>query len=985
MGLFKKVFGNAIDGIKDRIEDIKDEMQDRIDNIKDEVQDRIGGFNNEGSGVKKSAPPMLSKPNNTNEEDGDDGPKIQLGELQNGVLIMREGIDELDDESLEDYKRLRKIVFPSSLKKLDSNVICYQEDLEEVDFSKVTMLTEIPDDFILGSHKICQFIIPQGVQSLGSDFLGEAKAGTEIYVPTSVKKLGCINSNCDNELIVYLFAANIDIEDVEPDIKTLYVMPQDYTQYAKKLKSCGSEARLREMPVEKMNFYGIETKDVPQTALQTAPTVEKEDSHTDIEKTPIVEKPMPETKPDPVAEKPIQEPVSEQKAEPAGGGLFSARLEAMIAAALQDGELTDKERELLKRRVEKEGEDWDEVEMIIEARLAEMRQNTPIVPPPLVHTVEKITIEENYADEATRPEKPQSFSQSKEIGSSSTQETHNDVPKGTDGNGLIVYKSGKSLVIEADCEEIADGLFSEEYDKEDIVKVVLPSGVIRIGEDAFNGCDNLKEVDFSKCTQLESIGESAFSSCQKIKRICLPAALKTIEKYAFDNCILLEEVDFSKCTQLESIGELAFSCGEKIKRICLPASINTIEDLAFYACFSLEEVDFSGNRKLKRLSNCFENCFNLRYLEIPDSVEDLDDFKFYSYSINANEHHLRKVVFPASLREIPKELCFKMESLEEVDLSKCSQLKRICESAFACTPNLKEVQLPDSVEVMEKWAFAESGNIKHINMPPSLKEMGYGTFVGSGIESVDFSRVNYLASIPEGAFGKCEKLKNVVLPASLIELGSQVFENSSIETVDFSKVTHLKTLPSGTFDNCQNLKNINLPDCIETIEDYMFYRCNRLATITMPASLSSIESVFFAGENTSLKNLDFSKVSLLEVIPENFIISDSLKRLTIPNGVTTIEDNAFPGVSNLEIMFLPPTLNHIGTFGYYDVDLYCFAPQIDELEPLVEDLKAGQQLRLHVLSQYLSEYVTQRDAEGISEDNLSIGVMPDEYLYYYDN
>ena len=52
-------------------------------------------------------------------------------------------------------------------------------------------------------------------------------------------------------------------------------------------------------------------------------------------------------------------------------GIFSERLEAMIEATLRDGVLTDKERELLKKRVEKEGEDWDEVEMIIEARLAE--------------------------------------------------------------------------------------------------------------------------------------------------------------------------------------------------------------------------------------------------------------------------------------------------------------------------------------------------------------------------------------------------------------------------------------------------------------------------------------------------------------------------------------------------------------------------------------------------------------------------------------
>ena len=59
--------------------------------------------------------------------------------------------------------------------------------------------------------------------------------------------------------------------------------------------------------------------------------------------------------------------------------IFSDRLEALITAALQDGVLTDKERELLKRRAEKEGEDWDEVEMIIEARLAEMQTEKEIV------------------------------------------------------------------------------------------------------------------------------------------------------------------------------------------------------------------------------------------------------------------------------------------------------------------------------------------------------------------------------------------------------------------------------------------------------------------------------------------------------------------------------------------------------------------------------------------------------------------------------
>jgi len=74
---------------------------------------------------------------------------------------------------------------------------------------------------------------------------------------------------------------------------------------------------------------------------------------------------------------------SEQKSD---GGVFSARLEALINSALQDGVLTEQEKNILKKRAEKEGEDWDEVEMIINARLAERQ--------PVENCVEKNTMDE---------------------------------------------------------------------------------------------------------------------------------------------------------------------------------------------------------------------------------------------------------------------------------------------------------------------------------------------------------------------------------------------------------------------------------------------------------------------------------------------------------------------------------------------------------------------------------------------------------------
>ena len=145
-------------------------------------------------------------------------------------------------------------------------------------------------------------------------------------------------------MVVYLYAANISIEDVEEDVKTFYVPSQSYGQYALKLKKCDSEARLREMPEEYIGFYSKE------------------------------EVTAPEVQPAPASVLPDSIPVAEEKT---SQGVFSERLEAMIEAALQDGVLTQKEKEVIFRRAEKEGEDLDEFEILFDARLAQLGIEDP--------------------------------------------------------------------------------------------------------------------------------------------------------------------------------------------------------------------------------------------------------------------------------------------------------------------------------------------------------------------------------------------------------------------------------------------------------------------------------------------------------------------------------------------------------------------------------------------------------------------------------
>ena len=69
-----------------------------------------------------------------------------------------------------------------------------------------------------------------------------------------------------------------------------------------------------------------------------------------------------------------------------------------------------------------------------------------------------------------------------------------------------------------------------------IQKIVLPDGIIKIGNNAFDGCVGLNDIEFPE--SLETINQYAFNDCTSLTTITIPAAVKLIGKYAFCNSSL---------------------------------------------------------------------------------------------------------------------------------------------------------------------------------------------------------------------------------------------------------------------------------------------------------------------------------------------------------------------------------------------------------------------------------------------------------------
>ena len=248
--------------------------------------------------------------------------------------------------------------------------------------SKVHLLEEIPDNFIGENCKIETLVIPVGVKIVGDEF-ASSKSIREVYVPYTVEEIGTLNDD-EYSPDVYIYTNKLtDIESLCDCIKTLYVPEDLYFYYAELLKEVDdTEVRLRKMPADKLDFYGIPIPSLTEVDEEdnSAPQLPEQDQ--DIE-TPIVEEEtediQEETEEIQEETEDIQKETEEIQEETediptiqkSPGNLFSDGLEELINSVAESDELTDKKKEIVLRRAVKEGEDPDEVEMILEARFYE--------------------------------------------------------------------------------------------------------------------------------------------------------------------------------------------------------------------------------------------------------------------------------------------------------------------------------------------------------------------------------------------------------------------------------------------------------------------------------------------------------------------------------------------------------------------------------------------------------------------------------------
>ena len=158
-------------------------------------------------------------------------------------------------------------------------------------------------------------------------------------------------------------------------------------------------------------------------------------------------------------------------------------------------------------------------------------------------------------------------------------------------NGRLISYSGKQteLILPTGITEICDRAFGRNAD---ITRVVIPNGVLRIGEEAFTWT---KLTNIVLPESVIEIGKGAFSHCLQLKSVILPLKLEEIGYEAFASCVSLETIDMPE--SIKELGGFAFSDCIQLKGTLTFPSIETIGDGVFCGCRSLKKIILGNNLK----------------------------------------------------------------------------------------------------------------------------------------------------------------------------------------------------------------------------------------------------------------------------------------------------------------------------------------------------------------------------------------------------
>lgn len=517
--------------------------------------------------------------------------------------------------------------------------------------------------------------------------------------------------------------------------------------------------------------------------------------------------------------------------------------------------------------------------------------------------------------------------------------------------------------------------------------LIVPEGVLRIGDSAFDGC-TLTSIQLP--SSLLTLGAKAFFGAYNLASVIIPPQITEILSSTFSRTTSLRAIVIP--STVLNIGDNAFeSCGLTFVR--LPGSV-VCGSSVFKNSTSLLSIVFENGRTTIPIGVC-QGCTGLNSVTLPDTLDLIGSSAFDGCTA------LRTINFPSSLRYIDMYV-FTGSGLTSVTFP--SSLTYIGTAAFRANSSLLTVTFPSTPFSIGNYAFANNPLLTTIAIPDSVSSIGIEAFRNSGLQSVTIG--SGLSYVGDGVFRGCRQITSFIVSPQNPSFSSNEFgwfnKNFSILYMLLPNLTGEVTLPLSTrevagyaitfcnvsilnlnlglttvqsfnFNDCPELTSVFISRTVTAISGIfnsnsgIFNNCPKFITVTVDSAntfYKTIDNVFFNAEQTrllffpksrtgsyvmpttvssassgALQGISLTSITLSPVfVLADFTFENSLllSNVVITTGITAVNLSAFRGCPNITAVTIPSTVTYISAFAVNTTSLA--AVNVDSQNLIYESL-----------------------------------------------
>ncbi len=462
----------------------------------------------------------------------------------------------------------------------------------------------------------------------------------------------------------------------------------------------------------------------------------------------------------------------------------------------------------------------------------------------------------------------------------------------------------------------------------EVETIRIPSTVTKIVKDhttggIFTNARSLKEF-------IVADGNTVFSSKDGILYSKDGTILHKVPraKYAETDTVTIDE-------GVTTIEQAAFKLCQ-MKSIKLHDNIDTIKSCAFTSCSNITEI--SIGKKVKSIgAGILVNCGNLSKITVD---KDNEYYKTDTAGVLFTHGLDTLLVYPTTRArdyKVPSATtfigsqAFQFSRVTSIDLG---NVKRIGTYAFYGSKLSGTLTIPDSVKYIENSGFSNN-NINKLIVGKNLEGTGIHPFASlTNLTEVEFAEECKLETLNNYFFSNCPKLKSITLPPSITEIGNSALGGSTgiteitipasvttigmaafpngLKSISFEAGSRLNSLSKSCFSNCTNLTTVSFGvGCqLQTIGEGCFRNLTQLTEVDIPATTTTIGASAFNG-CTNLTKVNFESGSKLTTLGASVFQNCGLKSITLPEGLQTIEKEAFLLCNNLDTVRIPGTVTSV--------------------------------------------------------------------------